>query len=170
MTIPLIVLAALSALGGLLDLPWAHSGAAAALSWLDPVLGAHQHVPSGSVTARILLAVADGVIAIVGVAVGWRLWRTTADQPALEPAVLRRAWYIDDVYDLVIGRPSQAFASAASLFDRRVIDGAVVGIASTVRRAGMGLRKVQTGFVRQYALGIVLGAVALLAFMLARAF
>jgi NADH-quinone oxidoreductase subunit L len=55
------------------------------------------------------------------------------------------------------------------VFDRRVIDGAVMGIGSTVRRAASGMRKVQTGFVRQYALGIVIGAVALLAFMLARA-
>jgi NADH-quinone oxidoreductase subunit L len=83
--------------------------------------------------------------------------------------VLRHAWYIDDVYDFVIGRPSELFARAAAVFDRKVIDGAVVGIASTVRRAGSGLRKVQTGFVRQYALGIVVGAVVLLAYMLVRA-
>jgi NADH-quinone oxidoreductase subunit L len=116
-----------------------------------------------------VLSFADGIIAIVGLAAGWWLWRSTAEQPALEPQVLRRAWYIDDVYDFLIGRPSQAFARAASVFDRRVIDGAVVGLASSVRRAGTGLRKVQTGFVRQYALGIVVGAVALLAFMLAKA-
>jgi NADH-quinone oxidoreductase subunit L len=169
MTLPLVVLAALSLLGGLLDLPWWHSGISAPLSWLDPVLGAHQHVPNGSVAARILLAVADGIIAIAGLAAGWWLWRSTSEQPAFEPQVLRRAWYIDDIYDYLIGRPSQAFARAASVFDRRVIDGAVVGLASTVRRAGSGLRKVQTGFVRQYALGIAVGAVALLAFMLARA-
>ena len=169
MTLPLVVLAVLSLLGGLLDLPWWHSGISSPLSWLDPVLGAHQHLPSGSVTARVLLSVADGVIAIAGLAAGWWLWRSTADQPAFEPQVLRRAWYVDDVYDFLIGRPSELFARAASVFDRRVIDGAVVGLASTVRRAGTGLRKVQTGFVRQYALGIVVGAVALLAFMLARA-
>ena len=40
MTLPLIVLAALSLLGGLLDLPWWHSGISAPLSWLEPVLGA----------------------------------------------------------------------------------------------------------------------------------
>jgi NADH-quinone oxidoreductase subunit L len=169
MTFPLIVLAALSLLGGLLDLPWWHSGIKAPLSWLEPVLGAHQHLPYGSVTVRVVLACADGLIALGGLAAGWRLWHATADQPALEPAVLRHAWYIDDAYDLLIGRPSEAFARAAAVFDRRVIDGAVMGIASSVRRAGSGLRKVQTGFVRQYALGIVVGAVALLAFMLARA-
>ena len=43
------------------------------------------------------------------------------------------------------------------MFDRRVIDGAVVGHRIRVGAPGCGLRKVQTGFVRQYALGIVLG-------------
>jgi NADH-quinone oxidoreductase subunit L len=169
MTLPLIVLAALSLLGGLLDLPWWHSGISAPLSWLDPVLGAHRHIPNGSVTVRVVLSVVDGVIALMGLAAGWRLWRATAERPALEPQVLRRAWYIDDVYDTLIGRPGEVFARAASVFDRKVIDGAVVGVASSVRRAGNGLRKVQTGFVRQYALGIVVGTVLLLAFMLSRA-
>ena len=49
-----------------------------------------------------------------------------------------------------------------------VIDGAVNGVARLARGAGSGLRRIQTGFVRQYALGIVLGAVALLAYMLTR--
>ncbi len=169
MTVPLVVLAALSLLGGLLDLPWWHSGISAPLSWLDPVLGAHQHLPYGSVATRVILSFADGIIAIVGLAIAWRLWRSTAEQPSLEPEVLRRAWFVDDVYDYLIGRPSIAFAKAASVFDRVVIDGAVVGTASAVRRAASGLRKVQTGFVRQYALGIVVGAVLLLAFMLVKA-
>ena len=60
MTIPLIVLAALSLLGGLLDLPWWHSGISAPLSWLEPVLGLHQHVPSGSVPTRFVLSIVDG--------------------------------------------------------------------------------------------------------------
>jgi NADH-quinone oxidoreductase subunit L len=169
MTVPLIVLAALSLLGGLLDLPWWHTGISAPLSWLDPVLGAHQHLPGGSVATRVILSFADGLIAIAGLAVAWQLWRSKAEQPSLEPEVLRRAWYIDDVYDFLIGRPSIAFAKAAAVFDRRVIDGAVVGTASAVRRAANGLRKVQTGFVRQYALGIAVGAVLLLAFMLVKA-
>jgi NADH-quinone oxidoreductase subunit L len=169
MTAPLVVLAALSLLGGLLDLPWWHTGISAPLSWLEPVLGAHQHLPYGSVSTRVILAFVDGIIAIAGLGIAWRLWRATADKPELEPEVLRRAWFIDDVYDFLIGRPSIAFAKAASVFDRVVIDGAVVGTAAAVRRAALGLRKVQTGFVRQYALGIVVGAVLLLAFMIVRA-
>lgn len=169
MTIPLIILAALSLLGGLLDLPWAHSGIAAPLSWLEPVLGLHQHVPFGSVSTRVILSVADGIIAIGGIGVAWALWRRNATQPALEPTVLQNAWYIDKSFDSFIAKPSVLVAESASIFDKKVIDGAVMGIASLTRRIGGGLRKVQTGFVRQYAVGIVLGAVLLLAFMLVKA-
>jgi NADH-quinone oxidoreductase subunit L len=82
---------------------------------------------------------------------------------------LQRAWYIDYAYDRLIARPSIVVARAASEFDRKVIDGAVVGVAVAVRQAALGLRKIQTGLVRQYALGIVLGSVLLLAFMIVRA-
>jgi NADH-quinone oxidoreductase subunit L len=169
MTLPLIILAALSLLGGLLDLPWWHSGISAPLSWLDPVLGLHQHVPSGSVGVRFVLSIADAIIALVGVGAGWRIWRSSVVQPKLEPVVLQRAWYFDYAIDLFIARPSTVIARVASEFDKRVIDGAVVGVAVAIRQGGLGLRKIQTGFVRQYALGIVLGSVALLAFMLVRA-
>ena len=57
----------------------------------------------------------------------------------------------------------------ATGFDLGIIDGAVNGIARLVRGAAVGLRKAQTGLVRQYALGIVLGVVLLLLYALARA-
>jgi NADH-quinone oxidoreductase subunit L len=169
MTSPLVVLAALSVLGGLLDLPWWHSGISAPLSWLDPVLGVHQHLPYESVGLRWTLSIVDALVAVVGLGAAWYLWRATSDKPALEPEILQRGWYIDWAFDSFIAKPSTAFAQVASVFDRKVIDGAVVGAASVVRRAAGGMRKVQTGYVRQYALGIVVGAVLLLAFMLARA-
>jgi NADH-quinone oxidoreductase subunit L len=56
----------------------------------------------------------------------------------------------------------------SSVFDLKIIDGAVNGVAWLFREAAGGLRKVQTGLVRQYALGIVLGVVLLLLYALAR--
>jgi NADH-quinone oxidoreductase subunit L len=58
----------------------------------------------------------------------------------------------------------------AALFDRVVIDGAVNGVAQLVRGSGFVLRRVQSGFVRSYALGVALGAFVLMGyFFLARA-
>ena len=70
----------------------------------------------------------------------------------------------------MIGRPSERVARfSATVIDTKVIDGAVNGVAGLTRLVGRGLRRVQTGYVRQYALGVVLGLVALLAWMASRA-
>jgi NADH-quinone oxidoreductase subunit L len=56
----------------------------------------------------------------------------------------------------------------SDVFDGKLVDGAVDGVARLFRGAGTGLRRVQTGFVRQYALGVVVGVVGLLLYALAR--
>jgi NADH-quinone oxidoreductase subunit L len=56
----------------------------------------------------------------------------------------------------------------ARVFDPGVIDGLVNGVATVVASWARGLRRVQTGFVMNYALGILLGAVAVIAYLLAR--
>ena len=54
------------------------------------------------------------------------------------------------------------------MFDARIVDGAVNGVGNLVRAGGLRLRRIQTGFVRNYALGVAAGAVAIFAFMLFR--
>jgi NADH-quinone oxidoreductase subunit L len=52
--------------------------------------------------------------------------------------------------------------------ERTVIDGAVNGVAGVVRGGGKGLRVLQSGYVRSYALGVAVGVVGLLAYFLTR--
>jgi NADH-quinone oxidoreductase subunit L len=167
MRIPLVVLAVLALFGGLLGLPWVHSFGLA--GWLGPVFGPDLFANHLSRGALIGLDVADGVVAVVGLTVAWRLWRKTADRPAWEPVFLQRVWYWDDFYDAVIGKPGQALARfSATVVDTRVIDGAVNGAASLVKSAGSQVRRVQSGYVRNYALGIALGLAAIIAFIVSR--
>jgi NADH-quinone oxidoreductase subunit L len=169
MALPLVVLAVLAFLGGLLSLPW-HPTWGDPLRWLGPVFGSNLYQPVQSAATKWALSIADAVVALVGLGIALPLWSRRAERPALEPSALRRALYVDDVYDAALGRPSEALARfAAVVIDNKVIDGAVNGTGRLVRAVGGGLRKVQTGFVRQYALAIVLGAVALLAWMASRA-
>ena len=165
---PLVLLAFLSFVGGALFLPW-HPGWAP-LRWLGPVFGARLYDAHLSAAQQWILGVVDTVVAVVGVAVALPLWTKQPARPELEPAVLQRSYYLDDIYDAVIGRPGQALARfLLVVVDNGIIDGAVNGVGRVARLTGTGLRRVQTGFVRQYALGIVVGAVGLLAFMVARA-
>jgi len=116
-----------------------------------------------------VLAITDSLIAIIGVVVGLRLWMTRAERPPLEGAFLRRSWYINELYDTVFGRPSERLAAfSATVIDPLVIDGGVNGVATLVRKSGSLIRRTQTGYVRNYVLGIVLGTVLVLAFMLTR--
>ncbi|MGH8987400.1 MAG: NADH-quinone oxidoreductase subunit 5 family protein, partial [Acidimicrobiales bacterium] len=167
MRAPLVVLAFFALFAGAVNLPWVHVGTME--QWLGPVFGQRMFVPHESAGGQIGLAIADGVVAVAAAVIAWGVWRRKSDRPALEPAFLQRVWYWDDVYDTVIGRPSQALARAcAVVVDGRLIDGAVNGIGRLVRSTGNGVRRAQTGFVRNYVVGIVLGMAAILAFMLSR--
>jgi NADH-quinone oxidoreductase subunit L len=167
MALPLVVLAVLAFVGGALHLPWHSSWDP--LGWLGPVFGSAQYVPHQSAGKLWTLGIVDAVVAVVGLGVAFSLWSRRAERPELEPAVLQRAYYLDDIYDAVIARPGQAFARfCATVIEVKVIDGAVNGVGRLTRAAGGSLRRVQTGYVRQYALGIVLGAVLLLAWMISR--
>lgn len=167
MGLPLAVLAVLAFAGGVLALPWHPSWDP--LGWLSHVFvaGAGPVVPGGDVW---VLGVVDTVAALIGIGVAVPAWRARADRPAWEPTFLQRAWFIDAGIDTVFARGGQVLARATDrLVERDVVDGAVTGVARLTAGLGAGLRRAQTGFVRQYALGIVLGMVALLAYVATRA-
>ena len=167
MKVPLVILAILALAGGALSFPWYGSGTL--LRWVDPVFGANLYDAHQSVGLQWGLAITDSAVAIVGVVLGFALWRKVTERPALENAFLRRSWYLNELYDSVIGRPGARLAAfTASTVEGGIIDGAVNGIASAVRRGGGLVRRAQTGYVRNYALGIVLGVVVIFGFMLTR--
>src|SRR5205085_2627545 len=94
MTAPLVVLAALSVVGGAISLPFART--AILEHFLHPVVEvAEQQLTLGGF-GKVSLAVASTVIAAIGVFVGYRLWAHSADHPQAEPEFLERAWGIDD--------------------------------------------------------------------------
>ncbi len=167
MAVPLVVLAVCSAIAGVIDLPF--HNLVFLERWLNPVDGGTlYHHPEGLV-ATWTFGVIDGVLAIAGAVTAAQLWRRAVNRPALEPSLLAAAWGIDGAYDRFLARPSRAGAVALAEGDRRVIDGAVMGLARLVRASGSRLRRVQDGYVRNYALGLVAGVVLLVGYMIVRA-
>ena len=168
MRLPLVVLAFFAFFAGALDLPWVHNHDLQ--SFLAPVFGSNLYDDHLGDSPLWYLALADVAAALVGVIVAWWLWRgDEVYQPALEPAFLERVWYWDDFYDTIIGRPSQRLATfCAWVVDARVIDGAVNGTAHLAKVTGSAARKLQTGYARNYALGIAVGMALIIAFMLSR--
>ena len=177
MTWPLILLAIPSALFGMiLGLPF---GAGLLHSWLTPIfepaVEALHHEEAGFQLfgidgGLILVSVA---VAAIGIAIAWRLFGAEIGAIRLRPRpnvvaaissrvpFLYRAslnkWWFDELNHLlfiVIGGRIGAFLW---WFDRRVVDDTVNDLASGTVGLGRGLRRVQTGRVQNYALGIALG-------------
>ncbi len=173
MTVPLVVLAVLSFAGGVLDLPWVHHDSIAGFltKLVPPFGGAGYAVPGvASSTAQWVLSGVDIVAAILGLLAAFSLWRTTSPWPTrLESPFLARVWHWDDAYDAVLARPLTSAAQFTSnVVEPKVIDGAVVGVGTLIRRSADGVRKIQSGFLRHYALANVLGMATLIVFLLMR--
>jgi len=161
MAYPLVVLAVLAAVAGILKTPLEH--------WLEPVL-AHPHQFASSSGTKLGLILVTTVAGLAGVGIAYSIWlRKRVKEAAVEPEVLRRAWYVDELYRRIIEAPGRAIANfSAFVIDARVIDGTVNGVGALVRAGGSRLRTVQSGFVRNYALAVAVGAVAILAYAVAR--
>ena len=85
-----------------------------------------------------------------------------------QPEILAEGWRYDSSISAFVGGPGRAGFEAAAWFDKHVIDGAVNGVAALVRTGGKGLRTVQNGYVRSYALWVGIGVVGLLVYFLTR--
>jgi NADH-quinone oxidoreductase subunit L len=164
MTLPLVVLALLAAGGGVLNLPFFKLDLLQ--QWLAPVLPADPHLASG---LKLTLAVAVTVLCVVAIVAGLIPWSRLAERPRLEPAVLAHGWYYDETVAAFVGGPGTELADfTAYQVDHGTVDGAVNGVAWLVRHGGGKLRKLQTGYVRNYALGLAGGAAALLLYVVVR--
>jgi NADH-quinone oxidoreductase subunit L len=179
MTIPLVALAALATVGFVINLPFDNSKLNLLDRWLEPVLRGAPEIRATSFGAGFALSTGALVIAIVGIVVGRALYRNGLDAKGDDPAVerlgpfakvLANAYYLDAGLARFVSGPATSAARFLNEgIDRDVIDGAVNGVGRAFRGIGGGLRKVQTGLVRNYALAIVVGAVLLVAFVTTRA-
>jgi len=168
MALPLVVLAGLSVVGGLVQLPFS-STTKRLEHWLEPTLfhnEVHLSIGAGTLWVLALVAVAGGA---VGIAVAVAAYgRRRIDHTAFERPILAEAWRFDRTVSDLMGGPGRAGFEATAAFDRRVVDGAVEGVATLVRREAGLLRRFHNGLVRTYAVGIGLGAVGLVLWFLSR--
>src|SRR5680860_870201 len=160
MTVPLIVLAALSVFGGLLLLnDWI-------VTFLSPVTGVAPHEePPLSALVISLLAV---LIVAVGVGLAWFLVgkrdvpRTAPAKVSVFTAAGRNDLYADAFNDEIIVAPGKRLTGGLAVFDRGFVDGGFVGTAHALGGLSSRLRLAQNGFVRSYALSLLAGAALIL--------
>ncbi|MBI2524377.1 MAG: NADH-quinone oxidoreductase subunit L [Candidatus Rokubacteria bacterium] len=169
MTVPLAALAALTAVAGL-ALGWPSAHGTAFARFLAPVFPVEE-AAHGSAVVAASVAVAVGGVLLAWLMYGRRPVRAeeiAAPKHAIHSLLLHK-YYVDELYDALFVRPLFALCRwCARVFDLGLIDGAVNGIGRGVVAWAQGLRRIQTGFVMNYALGMLVGAVAVVAFLLSR--
>jgi NADH-quinone oxidoreductase subunit L len=170
-TVPLLVLAALSALGGALNLPWMNNLG----NWLAQTFGAVE--PEAFLWPMALGSLA---VAFTGLLIAWLVYSQRKAQFPGEPDPLRTAlgpiytgmehkWWVDELYHGVIVRPYQWLAQFTALkVDLGVIDGISAGLAKLTQKSSQFWGKLQNGFVRSYALVMLAGAIIIMTYLVLR--
>ena len=155
MTVPLIILAALSLVGGLAMIDWIQG-------WLAPATGAE--IEATGIFAFSWIGLVTLLVVALGVLVGW--WFFRADVPVDAPATSsvftlagRNDLYGDRINEAVFMRPGQHLVDGLTSFDDTVVDGAVRGGSGSLLGLGQVVRRIQNGYVRSYGLTMVAGAV-----------
>ncbi|HAY51906.1 MAG TPA: NADH-quinone oxidoreductase subunit L [Acidimicrobiaceae bacterium] len=168
MWLPLVLLSGLAAIAGLLNLPFSHDTKHLE-KWLEPILfGNEVHVTASGQTKWLL-----AVIAIIGASIGviaaiFVYLKNRVATSKIEHAILEDAWRFDSTVSSFMGGPGRKSFEATTWFDQNIIDGAVNGVGKVTQRVSTRLRGVQTGLIRSYALGMVIGAVAIIAYFISR--
>jgi NADH-quinone oxidoreductase subunit L len=164
MTIPMIVLGALSLIGGFLLI-----FGGGVQHWLTPSVGPSVEEGAHTISPVVLTLITLLVVAL-GVAGAVAAFRTVpAVQPVGSPVTVavRRNLFADAFNEKVLMRPGQWLSRALVYLDNRGVDGAVNGLGATVGGGSSRLRRLQTGFVRSYALSMLGGSIAVVAVLLA---
>lgn len=181
MTVPLMILAGLALVGGWIGFPdaIAHGGDKFG-AWLEPVfapakaiLNAGHHPEHPSMAFEVLLMGVSLGIAIVGLLVAYWMYvkkPVLADKAqeaagGLHTLVYNKYW-MDELYDVLFVNSIVGLSRFLwKWFDEGVIDGIVNGTATVVRGWSGLLRQVQTGLVKDYALSILVGVLAVIGYL-----
>jgi len=181
MTIPLIVLSVLSIFGGYMGVP----------EFMGKVIGIHDpNVFEGFLKSSILveeiehlrhyffghwsLVLFSIVAAFLGIGIAFYMYvlkpsapESLVKKPAISPLYQGSygKWFVDEIYNEAFVKTFVGLSRLAGLFDLKIIDGAVNGIADVLRKAATFLHTAQTGILRFYAALMAIGATAILIYI-----
>ncbi len=162
MTIPLVILAILSIVGGFVGVPEVFAAGGERLSgFLAPVVPTPAHNVSHS-TEYILMALAT-LTAIVAIAFAWVRFKSYKEETTGSVGrILANKWYVDELYNRSIVQPiNKLGVFANTYFERSGIDGLVNGVGRLINYSSRQLRWLQSGQVGSYVLLMVLSMMLL---------
>jgi NADH-quinone oxidoreductase subunit L len=161
MTIPLIVLAVLSVVGGLVGIPEILGGHHELHHFLASVLVTEQ---AHTIEHNTEFAIMAASVIIAALAIVFAILKFSK-KPELKDAeglnkVLANKWYIDELYDTIVVKPLVAIASfLKNIVEKKIIDGSVNNVGKLVNYSARQLRLVQSGQVGNYIMAMILSIV-----------
>ncbi len=177
MTIPLIILAILSAIGGVIGLPHFLGVSNALEIWLDPVFEKTNIVVAGllqntehSISVELILLVLSVTVAIIAIIYSFRKYSKPefAEKESLIGKILKNKYYIDEAYDKAVVEPIKTISEKVlwGIFDIKIIDNFINGAANYVDKLSIDWKKLQTGVIQDYATIAIAGIVVIIFYLL----
>ncbi len=175
MTLPLMLLAGLSVVGGWVGLPLAQ-----ARVFQDFLAPAFASLPQAGVhypaSLEISLMLVNMLVAVAGIYTAYRMYIRVPELPTTISRKFFRAYdliyhkfYVDELYDAAFVNPIKSGSDLLwQEVDDKVVDGVANGSAGVIAYLSAHLRKLETGLVQNYALAILLGVVLITGYLLAR--
>ena len=197
MTVPLMILAVLSLIGGYVGVPALLCGSNHIEKWLEPVFGHHAapatahaggfniistaFASSGGAEGaghaiEMQLMIGAVIIGLLGIFIAWLFYVKNPNLPKkfVEKfhglfTLVHNKYFIDELYGFIFVRGLFKLGRfCKDFFDEMIIDGIVNGIASLLAGVGGIIRKVQTGMVQGYAFAVILGAIVVIGYLISR--
>jgi len=173
MTIPLIILAILSIIGGLIGLPGI-LGTNIFDKFLEPVFSASKltlHESEISSSTETILILVSIIVAVISVLLSIRVYAKEFSKEKFAESslykLIQNKYYIDEFYNAVIVKPLRQLSELLyKFFDLKIIDGAVNGSGKFFDSLAADWRRIQTGVIQDYAILSVAGIVAILIYIL----
>ena len=174
MTIPLIILAVLSVIGGfvgsfsIFGLPQWHPLA----NFLAPVFTDVSTLKEAALRVQWISTGLSVIAALLGILLAWRLYghgfQYKENKNPLYQLVFHK-YYVDELLNAIIVQPVLWFGrTAARWLEGGVLDGGSREVATLLRGTSAGLRRLQTGYMRNYALAILIGVVLIILYYAVR--
>ena len=197
MTVPLMILAVLSLIGGYVGVPALLGGSNHIEKWLEPVFGHHAAPASAhaggfnlistafassggaegaSHAMEMQLMIGAVIIGLLGIFIAWLFYVKNPNLPKkfVEKfhglfTLVHNKYYVDELYGFIFVRGLLKFGKfCKDFFDEMIIDGIVNGVASLLGGIAGIIRRVQTGMVQGYAFAVILGAIVVIGYLISR--
>ena len=163
MTVPLIILAVLSAIAGFVNIPALFGGTESLTHFLSPVIQQTHQTTLSHATEYMLMG---GAVVLILAVISMAYFKYKNYEPKEESSsfgkTLENKWYVDEFYNSILVKPLQAIAAFFNtIVEKKGIDGMVNGVGKVVNYGSRQIRLLQSGQIGNYVLLMVLGILVL---------